>query len=1409
MKKVCRQLPRFRRSKARRKVQGINPRILGAEPLENRLLLASDWQNLAMPLDANFDSAVTPADALAVVNDLNEDGSRLLEERGESEAGPLLYAVDINGDGVASSADVLTVVNHLNGEGENGDVVRYILKTFDLTKMNVVMDGASFEDSISFFEIADSNSTTIAFEFEDASVDPGLFDPDAFAVNYESGDDGTPSTTDEIATAIVAAITAANTAGDTTLSATNSGSQILLTNDSAVTIPRTVRGLTFTSDEISTVGLGQDFYVKVFAEDIRMTTREGVFSGYIDVTFDPTLASIVENAFVQRSLPTEAGVNGQTSIMHNHPLYGNGPEGDATTTAGRIDGGGSFANVLSGPGSGEFFMWQFRVTANEQGTITFTPEPTTDSDPDSPNFDPNDVGQSPALDTGLFGENTAVCPSVATTGCMGEMDFVPVSIDVASEISAVNDPRTIDEDSGATNIDVLANDIVNSPPGGSPILESSTLPSLGSLVRESNDTFTYTPFDDANGSDSFTYVINNGEGASNTGTVAITITPINDLPINSVPGDQTVDEDDPLSISGLSISDVDGDIDATVSLSVSNGTLTVSDTTGTASGSGSSSVSFSGALSDINTELSGLSYTPSVNVNGSDTLSISTTDNGNVGGGALSDADTVNITINPINDAPVNTVVGSQTVFNDAMLEFGSGDLQVSDVDASTLEVNLSVSLGTVSLTSTSGLEVSGNESTSLTATGSVLALNIGLGSLVYEPDPIDGLAQDTLTMTTSDLGGTGAGNVLTDTDTVDIKITPPQTPFAANNTFLTEEGAAVDLTFTVTDLLDNDIAPEPMDENTLSLTLINDATPTSTFSTANGSVAFNSSSGTFTYTPDDTDFFGTETFTYTIESAPDAGNGPSTGTVNIEVQPINDGPVNTIPGSQDIDEDNDLVFSGSSALSLEDIDAGDAGVTVTLTVGSGTLNISSSGASVTGAGSGDVELSGTVSEVNSSLGGLTYSPTLNFAGTDTLTMTTNDNGNTGGSAGNLTASNPLSDVDTVNITIDPINDAPTIVVPAIDKPLFVNQDNLLSDLDNTAFNVSDVDAGNEDISVSLTIGDGTLTVTSTSGLSVDGDGTSSLSLFGSQTDINAALNAGINYNPNNANEDTLSLTVDDLGNTGGGNDTTASASITVTPLEFTPSKVGGLVFVDDSQDGSLDAGDRALLEIEISLNGTDSFGQPISMTAITGSDGRYLFDGLAPGLYTITQNQPLFTIDGADLYEHPVVSAGNDSATVEIGMLGGVEYLNNNFTEEGLEPRFFDGHDLLSSSQPGGVNYDHAFFATDGSSFWASFTGSSWAGYSSPTVELSSDMSSVLFSAVDASGSTRSATISTDDATRLRVRSDGDDMTIRFLGTASEIFDSNGVHEEAESEGDLAANDKQSSDEYTDDVDQIMAALA
>src|SRR5204863_5369292 len=121
----------------------------------------------------------------------------------------------------------------------------------------------------------------------------------------------------------------------------------------------------------------------------------------------------------------------------------------------------------------------------------------------------------------------------------------------------------------------------------------------------------------------------------------------------------------------------------------------------------------------INTALAGMNFAPTANFNGAASLQIVTNDQGNTGsGGPLSDTDTVNITVNPVNDAPVNTVPGAQVVNEDTALALGG--VSVTDVDGNLSTVQLAVANGTVTVTLSGGATITAgaNGTATLTLSG-------------------------------------------------------------------------------------------------------------------------------------------------------------------------------------------------------------------------------------------------------------------------------------------------------------------------------------------------------------------------------------------------------------------------------------------------------------------------------------------------------------------------------------------------------------------------------------------------------------------------------------------------------------------------------------------------------------------
>ncbi|MEV3829482.1 retention module-containing protein [Aeromonas allosaccharophila] len=263
------------------------------------------------------------------------------------------------------------------------------------------------------------------------------------------------------------------------------------------------------------------------------------------------------------------------------------------------------------------------------------------------------------------------------------------------------------------------------------------------------------------------------------GTIHVDVSPVNDAPINVLPTTpQVAQEDQPFVIHGLQVKDVDaGSSPIEVRLSVEHGTLNLVAGSGvTVTGNGSGMLVLSGPLDAINALLSGgVIYQGEQDFNGQDQLTMVTNDLGNSGsGGALSDTDVVAIEVQPVNDAPVNQLPGSMTVKEDGSLSLSG--VSVKDVDAGRAPVSmvLRVEHGVLTLLGATGaVVVQGAGTSEISLVGSLADLNQLLASsLHYEPAK-DFWGQDTLTVTTSDQGNSGAGGPLSDTDQVAITVTP------------------------------------------------------------------------------------------------------------------------------------------------------------------------------------------------------------------------------------------------------------------------------------------------------------------------------------------------------------------------------------------------------------------------------------------------------------------------------------------------------------------------------------------------------------------------------------------------------------------------------------------------------------
>ena len=246
---------------------------------------------------------------------------------------------------------------------------------------------------------------------------------------------------------------------------------------------------------------------------------------------------------------------------------------------------------------------------------------------------------------------------------------------------------------------------------------------------------------------------NSGAGGAQTDTSAVTITvaAVNDAPVNTVPGDQTLLEDTPLTFSTangnlISIADVDaGTGPMSVTLTASVGTISLATTTGltfsTGDGTADATMTFTGTLASINAALDGLIYTPPLNYNGGAPLQISTDDQGNSGaGGSLNATSTILMSITAVNDAPVNTVPSGATVAEDNTISFtgGRSPSPMSMRARTRCGSRSPAPMACMTLSQTTGLTFitgDGTNDANLDFTGTQADINAALDGLTFTPD--------------------------------------------------------------------------------------------------------------------------------------------------------------------------------------------------------------------------------------------------------------------------------------------------------------------------------------------------------------------------------------------------------------------------------------------------------------------------------------------------------------------------------------------------------------------------------------------------------------------------------------------------------------------------------------------------
>ncbi|MGR2666088.1 tandem-95 repeat protein [Vibrio campbellii] len=632
-------------------------------------------------------------------------------------------------------------------------------------------------------------------------------------------------------------------------------------------------------------------------------------------------------------------------------------------------------------------------------------------------------------------------------GVLEDSAEVSVTVNPINDAPVANDDSAVTDEDTPVTIDVLTND--TDVDGDTLSIVNASVPADQGTVEIVDGKLVFTPADNFNGEATISYTVSDG-ALEDSAEVSVTVNPVNDAPVANDDSAVT-DEDTPVTIDILpNDTDVDGDTLTIVNASVpvDQGTVEIVD--------------------------GKLVFTPAENFNGEATISYTVSD------GELEDSAEVSVTVNPINDAPVanddNAVTDEDTPVTIDVLP------NDTDIDGDTLTiVNASVPAdqGTVEIVD---------------------------GKLVFTPaENFNGEA--TISYTVSD-------GELEDSAEVTVTVNPiNDAPVANDDNVVTDEDTPVTI----------NVLPNDTDVDGDTLTIVNASVPAD-----QGTVEI--VDGKLVFTPAD-NFSGEATISYTVSD----GELEDSAEVSVTVNPINDAPVanddnavtdedtpvtiNVLPNDTDIDGDTlsivnasvpadqgtvEIVdgklvftpaenFNGEATISYmvsdgELEDSAEVSVTVNPLNDAPVANDDSAATDedtpvTIDVLTNDTDVDGdTLTIVNASVpaeqgtveivdGKLVFTPAENFNGEATISYTVSDG--------------VLEDSAEVSVTVNPINDVPTVENTIADQsleedftPYTIDLNDAFSDVDNADGELTFSVSGNSNIQVSIVDGIATITPT-------------------------------------------------------------------------------------------------------------------------------------------------------------------------------------------------------------------------------------------------------------------------------------------------------------------------------------------
>ena len=648
------------------------------ERLQARELMAADlatsaWHNAEDAYDVNDDGHVSPLDALIVINDLNDRGPRALTS--EADGGPY---IDVNGDKFASPADALGIINFLNSgiderdkpdsdntpEKETAPVQRLLATTrrgvseYQLVSLDTSTSEAEPIGRVGYFDRLDAHPTdghlygalrSQVFRFDPDSgekvrlgnlVDKGGESIWPTAITF--GDDGSLYFADgshdlhrvddleSLSTTLVGNIgqhtTAMEFAPDGTLYGANRGLFTIdpMTAKAGKDIGQAgtyIRELDF--DENGTLLAIDDSRNTLFQVD-PMTGERTVVS-----EFEVSLASLASIADVSPSSHDNRSPTARDfrlMVTEDTPSH-TGVRSGLLSKASDPDEDPLAISISAQPEFGD-------LVVHQDGSFTYAPDK-----------DYNGGDQFVyTVEDGRGGAASGV---------------VTVSVSsVKDDPVAVEDEVTVNEDVTAWPIGVTGND--HDADGDLLTVVAASATSGTVTIAADGQGVEYTPLPDFSETDSITYTVEDGKGGTATGTVTVTVRPVNDAPVAA--GDTATVREDIEQAASIDVLANDHDDDGD--------SLTIRE-----------AWALHGEV-EIDNDAGTIKYKPERHFNGTDTINYTIVD-----GGGGSDLGTVAVTVTSVNDVPVaNDDTLTVTEGQDGLVTVLSNDL---DDDGESLAVTI------------------------------------------------------------------------------------------------------------------------------------------------------------------------------------------------------------------------------------------------------------------------------------------------------------------------------------------------------------------------------------------------------------------------------------------------------------------------------------------------------------------------------------------------------------------------------------------------------------------------------------------------------------------------------------------------------------------------------------------------